>query len=241
MGEATGIAWTDHTWNPWIGCQRVSEGCRNCYAATLSARWGKPERWTTDQRDPTSDAYWKQPLRWDRNALALGEPARVFCASMCDVFEDHPTAEYLRPHVWDLVSKTPNLIWQFLTKRPENILAMLDPMLQGAPNVWIGTTIEDMRVAHRADRLREVPTICRFISYEPALGPLHEINLDGISWVICGGESGPGFRHMEHDWARAMRDRCRAEGIAYFFKQSAGLRSGSGPYLDGQLIQEFPR
>lgn len=240
MGDTTKIAWTDHTFNPWMGCAKVSAGCANCYAETFTRnRMGK-SLWGADgTRQVTSDANWRKPLRWNRDAEAEGRRHRVFCASLCDVFEDHPVAEETRPRLWRLIAATPCLDWQLLTKRPEAAAGMAGYFWDANPNVWIGTSIEGQWVAERADVLRWVPAAVRFISYEPALGPL-DIDLDGIHWVICGGESGPGYRPMDLDWARAMRDRCRAADVAFFFKQQSGPRPGMGDTLDGERIQEFP-
>jgi protein gp37 len=225
-----------------MGCEKVSAGCAHCYAETLTRNrmglhlWGPGGR-----RQVTSDGNWRKPVAWNRDAEEAGEPARVFCASLCDVFEDHPTAEATRPRLWNLIRQTPWLHWQLLSKRPQRIAECLPrDWADGWPNVWLGTSIEDMRVADRADWLREIPAVVRFVSYEPALGPLNALDLDGIDWVIQGGESGPGYRMMDLDWARGMRDRCRAAGVAYFFKQSAAWRTELGIELDGEIVREYP-
>jgi protein gp37 len=183
VGERTAIAWTDHTFNPWIGCARVSPGCTNCYAEALAQRWGHPERWGKDgARHVTSEAYWRQPVRWDRSAAEAGRPALVFCASQADVFEDRPDLLVPRRRLFDLIERTPHLIWQLLTKRPENVTRLvpigwisdvLDRAGEWPANVWIGTTVEDQRRAEeRIPRLLEVPAPVRFLSCEPLLGPV---------------------------------------------------------------------
>jgi protein gp37 len=243
MADETLIAWTDHTWNPWMGCAKVSAGCANCYAERLTdERMNIQGLWGIDgERRKTGPATWAKPREWNESARRAQTRAFVFCASLCDVFEDHPVADSLRPLVFDTIRSTPWLDWQLLTKRPENIARNLpNDWRDGYPNVWLGTSVEDMRVARRVDVLRDIPATVRFISYEPALGPLDDLNLDGIDWVIYGGESGPGFRPHDLAWPRAMRDRCASLGIAFFFKQSSAWRTEIGTRLDGQTIRKFP-
>lgn len=241
MGVETAIAWTDHTFNPWMGCQKVSDGCKNCYAETLVKTRMGLDLWGANSRRQVTKAPWENVEKWNDSASALGVQRRVFCASLCDIFEDHPTANATRPRVWDVISRNTSLVFQVLTKRPENIARMLPcDWGEGWKNVWLGTTIEDMRVAGRADHLRGVPAVVRFVSYEPALGPLDDLDLSGIGWVIYGGESGPGHRAEDKDWARTMRDRCRDLGVAFFHKQSSAYRTEMGIELDGEIIREFP-
>ena len=240
--ERSLIAWTDHTFNPWMGCTKVSDGCKNCYAATLTKNrmglhlWG-PEA----SRQVTSPENWKKPLKWNRIAMREGQRRRVFCASLCDIFEEHPVADETRPKVWELIRQCDWLDWQILTKRPHRIAANLPADWgTGWPNVWLGTSVEDMRVAHRADDLRDIPAVVRFISYEPAIGSLQTLNLRGIDWVIYGGESGPGWRPEDKEWAREMRRKCEAAGIAFFHKQSASYRTEMGIELDGESVRNYP-
>jgi len=223
-----------------MGCEKVSEGCRNCYALTLTKNRMGLDLWGASPRQVTKSP-WKNVAAWNRKAIADGVISRVFCASLCDVFEDHPTANATRPLVWDVIKQSEHLHFQVLTKRPERIADNLpDDWGDGYPNVWLGTSIEDMRVAHRADYLREIPAAVRFISYEPALGSLNDLDISGIDWVIYGGESGPGHRSEDKQWARDMRDKCAATGAAFFHKQSAGHRTELGIELDGELIRQFP-
>lgn len=240
MSEQTTISWCDHTFNPWIGCTKVSEGCRFCYAEQFASKrmglkvWGS----STDRHITKT---WQQVPRWNRAARSSAERRRVFCASLADVFEDHPTANSMRPKLWDLIRSCGSLDWLLLTKRPENISSMLpSDWGNGWQQVWLGTTVEDDRVSHRLDYLRVIPAVVRFVSYEPALGPLDHCDLNGIDWVIYGGESGNGFRPDNRDWARAMRDRCREDGRAFFYKQAASQRSGRHTLLDGQEVKQFP-
>jgi protein gp37 len=156
--EHSKIEWTDHTFNPWIGCTKTSPGCTNCYAEPLSARFHKnasPWGPKADRR-VTSDAYWREPLRWDRKAQRQGQGALVFSGSMCDVFDAHPTADATRPKLFDLIAKTPHLMWLLLTKRPERIVTHL-PDGWPWPHVWLGTSIETPAYRWRADVLRQIP------------------------------------------------------------------------------------
>lgn len=242
MGETTEISWSDATFNPWRGCQKVSAGCQNCYAEDMSKRWsGTHGVWgNPGTRVIASESYWDAPLRWNQRAIKAGKSIKVFCASLCDVFEDHPVAESCRPKLWDLIRRTPHLTWQILTKRPERILGCLPDWWNAPVNVWLGTSIEDWRVKSRASTLARVPASIRFISYEPAIGPL-DSDLTGIHWVICGGESGPNARPFNLGWARDLRLRCQELGIAFFFKQVGGRRPGTGADALGELVQEFPQ
>ena len=224
MGESTAISWTDHTFNPWWGCVKVSPACDGCYAERDAHRYGfadgggnGPELWGRHaDRRGLSDAHWAKPLAWDRAAAEAGRPALVFCASMADVFEARDDLDPLRDRLWELIEATPHLIWQLLTKRPEQVLRRVPHRwLQAFPqtgfgwpaNVWVGTTVENQHYADlRVPRLLEVPAPVRFLSCEPLLGPV-DVDLTGIDWVIVGGESGPDARPMHPDWARALRDQ----------------------------------
>ncbi len=160
---------------------------------------------------------------------------------MMDWAEDRPDLYEPRQAMWTVVRECTNLIFQMLTKRPENIRKFLpNDWGSGYENVWLGTSVEDMRVASRGDHLRTIPAVVRFISYEPALGPLDEFDLTGIDWVLYGGESGNRVRHEDKDWARSMLRKCRDAGIAFHHKQSVGRYSGMNPELDGKIYFEFP-
>lgn len=177
------IEWADHSWNPWWGCVKVSEGCRNCYAETFAKRVGQPV-WgpaATTPRRFFADKHWAEPLRWNAAAENAGTRPTVFCASMADVFEDHPDVDEHRQRLWDVIAETPRLTWQLLTKRPENIMGMV-PMDWTAghwpENVWMGTSTEDQRTAdERIPHLLAVPAVVRWLSCEPLLGP---INLSAV-------------------------------------------------------------
>jgi protein gp37 len=184
MGENSGIEWTDHTFNPWSGCQRVSPGCDHCYAAALAKRSPRTfGSWEPGgERKRTSEAYWRQPLAWHRKAEKEGKRARVFCGSMCDVFDNEVPAEW-REYLWALILDTPWLDWLLLTKRPSNIRRMLpSPWMCAWPleNVWLGTTVENQQEAdRRIPELLAVPARVRFLSCEPLLGPVDLRRVEG--------------------------------------------------------------
>ncbi len=213
------------TFNPWVGCQKVSFACDNCYAETWAKRAGNPELWQGERRRTTAE-NWMQPLKWNREAERSGIRRKVFCASLADVFDNQVPAEW-RNDLWDMIGMTRRLDWLLLTKRPQNILKMLpDPQMgvkpwgDGWSNVWLGTTVENQTEAdRRTPHLRAVPASVRFLSCEPLLSAIKP-DLTGIDWVICGGESGPQARPMHPDWARGLRDQCQAADVPFFFKQS---------------------
>lgn len=245
MGEKTKIAWTDATFNIAWGCVKVSPGCAHCYAEELATKRDPNKLWGPGSARRTfGAAHWREPVKWDAKARQEGIRRKVFSSSMCDVFEDHPTIAQERKRLWALVRETPFLEWQLLTKRPENLLLpgyLPDDWGPGYPNVWLGTSIENADYAFRRDQLVEVPAAIRFVSYEPALGPLAEaLDLDGIDWVIYGGESGPGYRKHDLDWPRRMRIACEKAGVAFFYKQSSAARTEMGIELDGKIVREFP-
>ena len=231
MGENSKIEWTDHTFNPWIGCTKVSPGCQHCYAESLAARFGKAEWGPTAQRVQTSEAYWRKPLGWARKAKAEGVRRRVFCASLADVFEDREELAPWRRDLFRLIEETPRLDWLLLTKRPENVNAMIEAhsyasdaglWLSVNDHVWIGTSVENQEQAERRiPRLLDMPAKLRFLSCEPLLGPVDLVPFlqKGIDWVIVGGESGPQARWMMPDWVRQVQADCEDANVPFFFKQ----------------------
>ena len=229
-----------------MGCQRVSQGCIHCYAETLTQNRMRINVFgSKDKRRRTGKAVWSKPPAWNRVAMYEREPRRVFCASLADVFEDAPGPNEWREDVWQMIHNCPWLDFQLLTKRPENIARMLpddwDHNPWGFwPNVWLGTSIEDNRVADRAPILVENSAVVHFISYEPAIGPADKIDLEHIEWMIVGGESGPGFRPMLTSWAIDMWDRCRDNDVAFFFKQGAAPRTEMHIDLLGEIVREYP-
>ncbi len=235
MPQSSAIEWTEATWNPVTGCSQVSPGCAHCYAKAFAERWrgipGHPYEQGFDLR------LWPErlevPLRWRK-------PRTIFVNSMSDLFhEDIPSGYIAR--VFETMRKAHWHTFQVLTKR-EDRLAALAPELDWAPNIWMGVTIENRRFVHRADVLREVSSAVRFISAEPLLGPLEGLRLEGIDWLIAGGESGPGHRRVDPGWIRDLRDRCVEDDVAFFFKQWGGHRPKSrGRELDGREWDELPR
>jgi protein gp37 len=227
MSDRSAIEWTEASWNPATGCSKVSPGCAHCYAERFSERFrGVP-------RHPYEQGFelklWPErlglPLRWRR-------PRLVFVNSMSDLFHESIPDEYIAD-VFDVMGRAHWHTFQVLTKRHERLVE-LAPALDWHPNVWMGVTIENRRFVRRADYLREVDAAVRFISAEPLLGPLEGLDLGGIDWLIAGGESGPKSRPVREEWLLELRDRCAAEGVAFFFKQWGGLRSKSG----GRLLQD---
>ncbi|MDC0740922.1 DUF5131 family protein [Polyangium mundeleinium] len=221
VGKGSAIEWTHHTFNPWWGCTKISPGCKYCYAAASAERWGH-EVWGKDAtRRSFEEQHWREPLAWNRDAAHEGQRKRVFCASMADVFEDREDLVPHRERLWKLIAETPWLDWLLLTKRPENVGAMVPWGEKWPPNVWLGTTVENAELAaKRIPELIKHPAVVRFLSCEPLLdeiklGPW----LGEIDWVIVGGESGHGARPMEPAWARTLRDQCVRAGVAFFFKQ----------------------
>jgi protein gp37 len=234
MADRSAIEWTEATWNPVTGCHEVSPGCAHCYAKTFAERWrgvpGHPYEQGFDLR------IWpermEQPLKWKR-------PRVIFVNSMSDLFHEGIPDQYIA-EVFDVMSRAERHTFQVLTKRHDR-LAELAPSLPWPSNVWMGVTIENRRFVHRADYLRSVPAAVRFISAEPLLGPLQGLNLDGIDWLIAGGESGPRHRRIDETWACDLRDRCNHERVAFFFKQWGGTRPKTGGrLLDGRTWDEMP-
>ncbi len=182
---------------------------------------------------------WQQAERWNEEAARAGRIDKVITCSLSDFF--HEAADAWRPDAWELIRRCPSLHFQILSKRPLLIADRLPPDWGGGyPNVWLGVSIESNDYVWRADVLRQIPARVRWISAEPLLGPLPDLDLTGVHWIVVGGESGPGHRDMDHAWARQIRDMARAQGTAFYFKQSAGARAGQGDLLDGRRWREFP-
>jgi len=235
MSDKSAIEWTDATWNPVTGCTQVSPGCDHCYALTFAERFrgvpGHPYEQGFDLK------LWPDrlqlPLQWHK-------PRRIFVNSMSDLFHKDVPDEYIH-RVFEVMVKANWHIFQVLTKRSAR-LARLGPTLPWRPHIWVGVSIETERYTWRADHLRNVPAYIRFISAEPLLGPLDHLSLDGIHWLITGGESGHGHRPCDPDWVRNLRDRCVEEGVAFFHKQWGGhTPKAGGRLLDGRTWDEFPQ
>lgn len=242
MAENSEIEWTDHTFNPWIGCTKVSPGCDHCYAERREDKRLHRVRWGAGQPRQRTKT-WGDPERWNKAHDAFfaqyGRRQRVFCASLADVFDNEVDPAW-RADLFRLISETPNLDWLLLTKRIGNAARMMFEARGGhlpLQNAWLGATVVNQDEADRdIPKLLATPAAKRFLSIEPMLGPIDLKRLlhydtgrtiRGIDWVICGGESGPGARPMHPDWARALRDQCTAAGVAFFFKQWGEWAPGS--------------
>ncbi len=215
------IEWTDHTFNPWIRCTKVSPGCEHCYAEVESKRRNWAQWGNGKPRMRTSPEMWKEPLRWNKEALKARERRRVFCASLADVFDEEVDPQW-RADLWCMVQKTPQLMWLILTKRTDSIAGNLpEDWGEGWPNVCLMTSVEDQTRAARIGTLIEIPARFRGVSIEPLLAPvtLEPKWLEKLNWVIVGGESGPKARPMHPQWALSLRDQCRTARTKFLFKQ----------------------
>lgn len=263
MGEVSKIAWTDATFNPWWGCVKVSPGCVHCYAETLDKRmfpyvvgegdnkYTYAEHWGANGKFRFfGDKHWDEVYRWNEQARKSEKPFKVFCGSMCDVFQDNPALEEPRRKLFNLIEDTEDLTWLLLTKRPENIEHLLPQnwIWDSTPdNVWLGVTVEDQ---HHVNRIAQMGMYVDqfsgiFVSVEPMLGPVSLTEFREIySWVIVGGESGPGFRPMAFDWYTSLIKECETDMIPVFFKQFGGWPDkGDDPDKHpalGLLPREFP-
>lgn len=260
MGENSGIEWTDHTFNPWWGCTKVSPACDHCYAESFANRvgysaggsrfpiWGKES-----QRRFFGDKHWAEPLKWNRAAEVQGVRKRVFCASMADVMEEYGGEESLvretimesRRWLYARISQTPHLDWLLLTKRPQNFRRLLpfEWACKVPENVWGMATVESQQYLWRAEELAKVPFAVRGLSMEPLLG---EVDLSRvlpvIDWVIAGAESGRGARETDIEWVRSLKNQCVAAGVPFFYKQGAeNGRAIPTPELDGTTWVQLPR
>ncbi|WP_309225200.1 phage Gp37/Gp68 family protein [Salinispora sp. H7-4] len=259
----TTIEWTQETWNPTTGCDRVSAGCDHCYALTLAKRLRGmgAAKYQTDGDPRTSGPGFgvathpdtlDAPLRWRTGRT-------VFVNSMSDLFHHEVPVTFIGS-VWNTMGLTPRHTYQVLTKRPARARTLLTqwarvgwswqrhdlmwcgPLDGPLPNVWLGTSIESDDHTIRAEHLRRTPAAVRFISAEPLLGPLPSLDLTGIDWLIAGGESGPHARPMDPTWVRDLRDRCQEAGVAFFFKQWGGRTpKANGRHLDGRTWDQYPR
>jgi protein gp37 len=234
MSDRSAIEWTDATWNPVVGCTKVSPGCKRCYAETLAERFrgvpGHPFEAGFDLRlVPTA---LDRPLHWRRGRM-------VFVNSMSDLFHEAVPLTYIR-RVFDVMERCPQHRFQVLTKRAARLVA-LAPRLPWPPNVWMGVSVESAQYRWRIRALREVPAAVRFLSLEPLLGPLGPLPLKGIHWVIVGGESGRGARPMDPAWVRSIQRQCQRAGVSFFFKQWGGTnKKKTGRVLDGREWNALP-
>lgn len=239
MSDGSTIEWTDATWNPVRGCQKISPGCKHCYAETFAERWrGIPDHPYEQGFDlRLVPEKLPEPLRWSR-------PRLVFVNSMSDLFQKDVPESYVRL-VFEVMNLADWHIYQVLTKRADRLRALTNRMpgeLVDRSHIWLGVSVEDRKYGlPRIDHLRAASARVRFLSVEPLLEDLGRVELDGIDWVIVGGESGPGARPMKEEWVLSLRDQCRAAGVPFFFKQWGGLRKKlAGRRLDGQHYDEMP-
>ncbi len=243
MADHSGIEWTQATWNPTTGCDRTSPGCDRCYALTLSKRlkaMGNP-KYQNDGDPRTSGPGFGVTLHED--ALQLPKrwaaPRLIFVNSMSDLFHPAVPEEYIS-RVFAVMSETPSHTYQVLTKRSKRLTEM-SGKLRWPSNVWMGVSVENATYKFRIDHLRKVPAATRFLSIEPLIGPVGELDLAGIHWVIVGGESGVGARQVQYEWIVEIRDQCLAAGVPFFFKQWGGRTpKAGGRQLDGERWDEMP-
>jgi protein gp37 len=235
MAAGSPIEWTESTWNPVTGCTKISPGCKHCYAERMSERlqlMGQPNYRNgfalTLQRHML-----ELPLRWKK-------PQRIFVNSMSDLFHKHVPADYVL-RVFDVMARAHWHQFQILTKRSERVLE-LSPHLDWRPNIWMGVSIESQEYVFRVDHLRRTEAAIKFLSVEPLLGPIHQLDLSNIDWVIVGGESGPGARPILKQWVVELRRHCRVARVPFFFKQWGGVhKKRAGRELDGRTYDEMPR
>jgi protein gp37 len=259
MAKNSKIEWTHHTFNPWWGCTKVSPACDHCYAETWAKRTGHSLWGARAKRRFFGDEHWRKPLRWDDAAAAEGLRARVFCASMGDVFEWGKQLSPWRQRLWELIESTPNLDWLLLTKRPHLVMRLVPWREPWPANVWIGITAENQRfLDKRLPHLMEIPSQYRFLSCEPLLSPLDISEYAAeVDWIIAGGESGRHARKTDPNWVRSLRDQCIEYEIGFHFKQWGDWFPIDGPCrgtqyarvgkkragrsLDGREWDELPR
>jgi protein gp37 len=233
--STTKIEWTEVTWNPVTGCSKVSPGCLNCYAERMANRLQAMGQ--HNYRDGfevrTHEHMLKLPLMWVK-------PRMVFVNSMGDLFHEKVSDAFIK-RVFKVMSNTPQHTYQLLTKRADRLFT-ISSILPWPKNVWMGVTVEDNDHLNRVERLRKIPSVVRFLSIEPLLGPLPDLDLNGVDWVIVGGESGPGARPMQSDWVINIRDACIRESVPFFFKQWGGPRKKiAGRELENHTWSQMPR
>lgn len=247
MAGKSPIEWTDATWNPVVGCSIESAGCTNCYAMRMAARLEAMgvAKYAGLTRKSGGRAKWTGKINCDERALAVPQrwarPRKVFVNSMSDLFHPDVSAEFIR-RVWDVMKKTPRHDYQLLTKRPQRMRELLcGDRFEVLPNVWLGTSVESQDVVHRIEDLRGTPAAVRFISFEPLIGRIDNVDLTNIAWAIVGGESGPAARPIKEEWVLQLQETCRSFGTAFFFKQWGGTnKKASGRLLRGQTYDAMP-
>ena len=235
MANKSSIEWTESTWNPLTGCTKISPGCKHCYAERMAKRlqaMGQPN-YVNGFRLTLHEHALEMPLRWKK-------PQMIFVNSMSDMFHKDVPFEFIQ-RVFEVMHCASWHTFQVLTKRSKRLLE-LSPMLNWPANVWMGVSVENTQYTHRIDHLRATPAHTKFLSLEPLLGALPDLDLRNIDWVIVGGESGPGARPLQESWVLDIRDQCLAAGVPFFFKQWGGARKKyNGRLLQGRTWDESPR
>lgn len=246
MATNSSIEWTEATWNPVAGCTVLSPGCTNCYAMRMAARLAAmgQEKYIGTTRVSGGRAKWNGHIYLDEATVDLPRSWKtgrlIFVNSMSDLFHESIPLEFVK-RVFKTMNETPQHTYQVLTKRPTEA-SNASPSLTWTPNIWMGTSVENSDYVDRIDDLRRTGAVVKFLSLEPLLGPLDGLNLDGIDWVIAGGESGPGARPMEAGWVRSIRDQCIKAGVAFHFKQWGGTnKKKTGRILDSRTWDEWPK
>lgn len=228
------IEWTSFTWNPLTGCTKISPGCKHCYADRMSKRLKsmRVEKYVNGFELTLHEELIEAPLSWTK-------PRKVFVNSMSDMFHDDVPLGFIQ-RCFDVMTKASQHTFQVLTKRSERLLSIND-MINWPPNVWMGVSVENEDYTYRIDDLRKTKAVVKFLSLEPLLGPLQNLNLTNIDWVIVGGESGPKSRPMREEWVQEIRDQCNLNNVPFFFKQWGGTqKKKAGRLLEGRTWDEFP-
>ena len=234
MSEMSKIEWTEATWNPITGCTKYSAGCEHCYAATMAKRLKAMGniRYVNGFNVTIHKDLFSHPLEWKK-------PKMIFVNSMSDLFHEQVSEETIL-ELFDIMNKATWHTFQVLTKRADRLVD-LSPKIKWTPNIWMGVSVENKRAIPRCEALKQTGAKIKFISAEPLLESIEEIDLDGIDWLIVGGESGAGCRPMKKEWVIELRDKARESNTAFFFKQWGGFHhSQAGSELDGQLYKEYP-
>ena len=234
MGENSPIEWTEATWNPLTGCVKISPGCARCYAERMSLRLRAmvQPNYRNGFELTLHEHALELPYRWRK-------PRRIFVNSMSDLFQVGVPLDFIQK-TFRVMRETPRHQYQILTKRSDRLLEF-SPLLGWPPNVWMGVSVENADYIFRIDDLRRTGAAIKFLSVEPLLGPLPDLDLDGIHWIIVGGESGPGARPMKEEWVLDIRDQCQAAGVPFFFKQWGGVnKKKTGRMLEGETWDQIP-
>ncbi|TDK39217.1 DUF5131 family protein [Rhizobium deserti] len=242
----TSIEWTDATWNPIAGCSVMSAGCTNCYAMRMAARLEAMgvEKYRGLTRKTGGRAKWTGEIFLDAASLHIphrwSRPRNVFVNSMSDLFHPDVPKQFIG-QIWEVMRETPRHTYQILTKRPDRMAEVLSQGFPVLPNAWLGTSVEDHRVLHRLDELRNVSARIRFVSFEPLIGPVQGADLRGVHWAIVGGESGPHARPLKPEWVDEIFDQCQQAGSAFFFKQWGGVnKKATGRTYRQRTWDEMP-